>query len=165
MADNTNTNEVRAIAKNVRVAPRKARLVVDQIRNQSVEKALELLQFNNRAAAVPVAKGKMEITETAMFENYDMAQRNMEILDKEGIQLMDGQVPLIGGKVFVPKPAGARLFPGEDPRVVCHGVYDDRTGFPDETAPACAQRRRKAGGGWVKVVFDGRNRILSLTPV
>ena len=56
MADNTNNNEVRAIAKNVRVAPRKARLVVDQIRNQSVEKALELLQFNNRAAAVPVAK-------------------------------------------------------------------------------------------------------------
>ena len=56
MADNTNNNEVRAIAKNVRVAPRKARLVVDQIRNQPVDKALELLQFNNRAAAVPVSK-------------------------------------------------------------------------------------------------------------
>ena len=56
MADNTNTNEVRATAKYVRVAPRKARLVVDQIRNKSVEQALELLQFNNRAAAVPVAK-------------------------------------------------------------------------------------------------------------
>ena len=56
MADNTNNNEVRACAKYVRVAPRKARLVVDQIRNKSVEQALELLQFNNRAAAVPVAK-------------------------------------------------------------------------------------------------------------
>ena len=56
MADNTNTNEVRATAKYVRVAPRKARLVVDQIRNKSVEQALELLQFNNRTAAVPVAK-------------------------------------------------------------------------------------------------------------
>ena len=56
MAENTNTNEVRATAKYVRVAPRKARLVVDQIRNQTVEKALELLQFNQRAAAVPVAK-------------------------------------------------------------------------------------------------------------
>ena len=33
MADNTNNNEVRACAKYVRVAPRKARLVVDQIRN------------------------------------------------------------------------------------------------------------------------------------
>jgi len=56
MADINNTNEVRAVAKYVRVAPRKARLVVDQIRNQSVEKALELLQFNQRAAAVPVEK-------------------------------------------------------------------------------------------------------------
>ena len=33
------------------------------------------------------SKIRMEITETAMFENYEMAQRNMEILDKEGIQL------------------------------------------------------------------------------
>ena len=56
MADNTNTNEVRATAKYVRIAPRKARLVVDQIRNQSVAKALELLQFNERAAAISVAK-------------------------------------------------------------------------------------------------------------
>ena len=56
MAENTNTNEARACAKFVRVAPRKARLVVDQIRNQPVDKALELLQFNKRAAAVPVAK-------------------------------------------------------------------------------------------------------------
>ena len=29
----------------------------------------------------------MEITETAMFENYEIANRNMEILNKEGIQL------------------------------------------------------------------------------
>lgn len=56
MAQRINENEVRATAKYVRVAPRKARLVVDQIRNKSVEQALELLQFNNRAAAVPVAK-------------------------------------------------------------------------------------------------------------
>lgn len=56
MAQKINENEVRATAKFVRVAPRKARLVVDQIRNKSVEQALELLQFNNRAAAVPVAK-------------------------------------------------------------------------------------------------------------
>ena len=56
MADTVNVNEARATAKYVRVAPRKARLVVDQIRNQSVARAQELLQFNNRAAAVPVAK-------------------------------------------------------------------------------------------------------------
>jgi large subunit ribosomal protein L22 len=56
MAQRIKENEVRATAKYVRVAPRKARLVVDQIRNQSVERARELLAFNNRAAAVPVSK-------------------------------------------------------------------------------------------------------------
>ncbi|MDO4538003.1 MAG: 50S ribosomal protein L22 [Coriobacteriales bacterium] len=56
MAENTNITEARATAKTVRVAPRKARLVVDQIRNKPVAKAQELLQFSDRAAAVPVAK-------------------------------------------------------------------------------------------------------------
>ena len=56
MAQETNRNEARAVAKYIRVAPRKARLVVDQIRNQSVDRARELLAFNNRAAAVPVSK-------------------------------------------------------------------------------------------------------------
>jgi large subunit ribosomal protein L22 len=58
MAKNTETsaNEVKATAKFVRVAPRKARLVVDQIRNKSCEKALEILQFSEVAAAQPVAK-------------------------------------------------------------------------------------------------------------
>ena len=36
---------------------------------------------------IDVSKIRMEITETAMFENYEMANRNMQILDKEGIQL------------------------------------------------------------------------------
>lgn len=57
MAKNTAaTNEVHATAKYVRVAPRKVRMVVDQIRNKSVDKALETLQFSTRAAAEPVAK-------------------------------------------------------------------------------------------------------------
>ena len=56
MPQNTNTNEVRATAKYVRVAPRKARAVVSLIRSLAVEKALEVLQFSTRAAAVDVAK-------------------------------------------------------------------------------------------------------------
>lgn len=55
MAVNAN-NEVSATAKYVRMAPRKVRMVVDQIRNKRVEKALELLQFSTRAASEPVAK-------------------------------------------------------------------------------------------------------------
>lgn len=52
----TNPNHVRATAKYVRVAPRKARLVVDQIRNKTVQQAFEILQFSNRAVAVDVEK-------------------------------------------------------------------------------------------------------------
>ena len=51
-----NTNEVRATAKYVRIAPRKARAVVALIRNLPVAKALEVLQFSTRAASVDVAK-------------------------------------------------------------------------------------------------------------
>ena len=51
-----NNNEVKATAKYVRMALRKVRMVVDQIRNKSVEQALEVLQFSTRAAAEPVAK-------------------------------------------------------------------------------------------------------------
>ena len=36
---------------------------------------------------IDVSKIRMEITETAMFENYEQANKNMEILNKEGIQL------------------------------------------------------------------------------
>ena len=49
-------NGVSATAKYVRMAPRKVRLVVDQIRNKTVSQALELLQFAEVAAAVPVEK-------------------------------------------------------------------------------------------------------------
>ena len=56
MASNSASNEVRATAKYVRMAPRKVRMVVDTIRNKSVERALETLQFSSRAAAEPVAK-------------------------------------------------------------------------------------------------------------
>ena len=48
--------QVTATAKFVRMAPRKVRLVVDQIRGKQVDRALETLHFTNRAAAEPVAK-------------------------------------------------------------------------------------------------------------
>ena len=45
-----------AIAKNVRVTPRKARLVIDQVRGKDVKVALGLLKNINRAASEPVSK-------------------------------------------------------------------------------------------------------------
>jgi large subunit ribosomal protein L22 len=48
--------EAKAIARFVRISPGKARLVVDQIRGQRVEDALNTLHFSRKAAAAPIEK-------------------------------------------------------------------------------------------------------------
>jgi len=48
--------EARAVARYVRVSPRKARIVIDLIRGKSVADASAILQFTPRAAAEDVAK-------------------------------------------------------------------------------------------------------------
>ena len=48
--------EARAISKNIRITPRKARLVMDLVRGKSVKEALGLLANTNRAASEPVSK-------------------------------------------------------------------------------------------------------------
>jgi large subunit ribosomal protein L22 len=48
--------EARAIARQVRVSPRKARIVADLVRGQSVEKALEILKLSSKAVARPIEK-------------------------------------------------------------------------------------------------------------
>ncbi len=42
---------MRAVAKFVRIAPRKARLVADEVRGKSYPEAVSLLQFTNKRAA------------------------------------------------------------------------------------------------------------------
>jgi len=51
-----NKQTVQATAKFVRVSPRKARLVADNIRGRSVPEARTVLAFTERAAAVDVEK-------------------------------------------------------------------------------------------------------------
>src|SRR5918911_2686817 len=50
------SQEVRAVAKWVRISPRKARLVVDHIRGRTVPEARTVLAFTSRAAAREVEK-------------------------------------------------------------------------------------------------------------
>jgi large subunit ribosomal protein L22 len=47
---------VKASARYVRIAPRKARLIADQVRGMHIEKARALLQFSPRGAAHPIQK-------------------------------------------------------------------------------------------------------------
>ena len=44
------------VARNVRISPRKVRLVVDLVRNKPVEEALHVLQFTSKKASPIVAK-------------------------------------------------------------------------------------------------------------
>lgn len=46
----------RAVARYIRIAPRKVRVVVNLIRGKGVEEALNILKFTPRAGAKPVAK-------------------------------------------------------------------------------------------------------------
>ena len=55
MADEA-THTVQAVAKFVRVSPRKARLVADHIRGRSVPEARSILAFTPRAAAHEIEK-------------------------------------------------------------------------------------------------------------
>ncbi|MDP9728507.1 50S ribosomal protein L22 [Alicyclobacillus tolerans] len=48
--------ETRAVAKYIRIAPRKVRLVVDLIRGKNIPEALAILQFTPRGASPVVAK-------------------------------------------------------------------------------------------------------------
>jgi large subunit ribosomal protein L22 len=55
-ATETDKLTIRASARYVRMGPRKARVVADQVRGKSVPAALALLRFSPRSAAVPIGK-------------------------------------------------------------------------------------------------------------
>ncbi len=48
--------EARAVAKYVRMSPRKARQVIDLVRGESVGRALNILHFTRKAACLPIEK-------------------------------------------------------------------------------------------------------------
>jgi len=69
---------VRASAKYVRVAPRKARLVADQVRGLHIEKARALLEFSPRGAARDIQKLINSAAANAE-NNHDLVGDEMKI--------------------------------------------------------------------------------------
>ena len=69
--------EARAIARHIRMSPRKVRLVVDQIRGRSVNEAISVLTFSKKAAAVPVSKTLL----SAIANAQDLADRDGDEVD------------------------------------------------------------------------------------
>ena len=71
---------VRASARYVRVAPRKVRLVADQIRGKGVEDSLSLLRFSPRGASVQLLK-LLESAAANAENNHDLDPEEMEIAE------------------------------------------------------------------------------------
>jgi large subunit ribosomal protein L22 len=71
---------VRAKARYVRVAPRKARLVADQIRGLPVPEARTLLAFSTRGAARDLAK-LLDSAASNAENNHDLVAEDMRIAE------------------------------------------------------------------------------------
>jgi len=63
--------EVRAVAKDVRMSPRKARIVIDAIRGKDVNEALRIVRLSNKKAAMPIRK-TLESAIANAENNYDI---------------------------------------------------------------------------------------------
>jgi len=68
----------RAIAYNVRVTPRKVRLVLDLVRGKDVKVALGILYNTNRAASAPVVKAIKSAAANAV-NNFGMDEASLYI--------------------------------------------------------------------------------------
>ena len=78
--------EAKAIAKTVRIAPRKARLVADLVRGKSVVDAIVILNNTPRAAS-PIIDKVVKSAAANAINNHSMNEENLyvkEILVNEG---------------------------------------------------------------------------------
>lgn len=78
--------EAKAIAKSLRIAPRKARLVADLVRGKSVSDALVILANTNKAAS-PLIDKVVKSASANAINNHSMNEENLyikEILVNEG---------------------------------------------------------------------------------
>src|SRR3989304_1937625 len=68
--------EVKAIAKNVRISPKKVRLVVDQIKNKKPQDAMKILDFVNKRSAPAIKKVIMSTIANAK-NNYALDEGSL----------------------------------------------------------------------------------------
>jgi large subunit ribosomal protein L22 len=71
---------VRASSRYVRVAPRKARLVADQVRGLQIDQARALLQFSPRGAARDIGK-LIESAAANAENNHDLVADEMRVVE------------------------------------------------------------------------------------
>jgi large subunit ribosomal protein L22 len=78
MSEQNKVMEARAIARYQRIAPKKARLIVDQIRGKNIAEARNILAFSERSAAETVSKVLNSAVANAE-NNYGMRADNLVV--------------------------------------------------------------------------------------
>ena len=68
--------EVKAIAKNVRISPKKVKLVVDQIKNKKPAEAAKILEFTNKRSTSAIKKVIMSAIANAK-NNYNLDEGSL----------------------------------------------------------------------------------------
>jgi len=71
----------KASANMVRIAPRKARLVVDLIRGKQIGEALSILAYTNKAAT-PIVEKVLKSAIANAEHNFDMNIENLVVTEK-----------------------------------------------------------------------------------
>ena len=99
-------SQAKAIAKTVRIAPRKVRLVVDLIRGKQVGEAVAILQLTPKAAS-PVVEKVLKSAIANAEHNYDLDVNNLvvsEIFVDEGPTLKRFRPRAMGRASAINKP-------------------------------------------------------------
>lgn len=78
----------RAVAKDLRMSPRKMRLVIDEIRGKDVNEAYAILQFSKKAAAAPIDKVLRSAVANAVYQ----ADQEGEVLDVDELVVAEAFV-------------------------------------------------------------------------
>ncbi len=89
---------IRASSRYVRVAPRKARLIADQVRGMHIEQARALLEFSPRGAAQDIRK-LIDSAAANAENNHDLVADEMRIA-----QITVDEGPII--KRWIPRARG-----------------------------------------------------------
>ncbi len=72
--------EAKAIVRHVRIAPRKAQLVVDLVRGKNIDEALAILKYTPKAAA-PIIEKLVKSAVANAENNYNMDADRLYISD------------------------------------------------------------------------------------
>ncbi len=72
--------EARAIARHIRIAPRKAKLVADLVRGKKVDEALAILKFTPRGAS-PIIEKLLRSAIANAENNHDMDKEELFIAE------------------------------------------------------------------------------------